>query len=85
MENPVVIDTGRTFKRSALRNFWEDGRFVDPVTDEDLISSFYYSNLTVKSIIRKYQKGELMPNVHIVLFRYNQNKFLMSWKPLKGG
>ena len=54
MKNPVVIDTGRTFEKSALREFFEKGRFVDPVTDEDLISSFWYQNLTVKSMVKKY-------------------------------
>ena len=66
MKNPVVIDTGRTFEKSALREFFEKGRFVDPVTDEDLISSFWYQNLTVKSMVKKYQNGEYMQSVNIV-------------------
>ena len=51
MINPVVIETGRTFERSAIREFFQKGRFVDPITGQGLATTQCFDNITLKLMI----------------------------------
>ena len=39
MKDPVVIETGRTFERLAIRKFFENEGLIDPVTKQGLTTS----------------------------------------------
>ena len=53
MEDPVVIDTGRSFERSAILEWFGRGRVTDPMTNEELASTRVVPNVNLRNLIRR--------------------------------
>ena len=51
MKDPVVIDTGRSYERSAILNWFARGRITDPYTNEELATTRLVPNLNLRMVI----------------------------------
>ena len=52
MKDLVVIDTGRSYERSAILNWFSKGRITDPYAGEELSTTRLVPNLNLSILIQ---------------------------------
>ena len=53
MVNPVVIESGNTYEKEAIRKVFQKAAAIDPITGQSLGSTKLVKNLAITSLIRK--------------------------------
>jgi hypothetical protein len=63
MEEPVEIESGHTFERSAIQKWFHEGHSVCPVTNRELQSLFMKPNRLLKQSIEEWKERNAMLKV----------------------
>ena len=61
MSDPVTIDSGYTFERSAIEQWMRSGKKHCPMTNQPLADDMTVPNLAVRRLITEWQKGNESP------------------------
>ena len=60
MQDPVVIETGRSYEKKAILEWFGRGRATDPLTGEELSTTKVVPNSNLRLIIRQMPEQRVM-------------------------
>ena len=54
MHDPVMLSSGNTFEKQAIKNYFVQNGFKDPITGEHIDEDFMQENVYLKKSIESY-------------------------------
>lgn len=51
MENPVVLESGRSYEKSIIQEWFKRGKSTDPLTNKKLTTKSMFPNINLKILI----------------------------------
>jgi hypothetical protein len=63
MDDPVILESGQTYERDAIQQWFNSGKETDPVTNKKLKSKNMITNYSLRNSIDAYkQNSKIRPS-----------------------